>query len=501
MWLTRVLRGRLALSPDAVALVDEGGELTWREFAARVAARRAFLEGATDRLDRVAYLAHGRKEHFELLFACAGAGRTFVPMNPSLTAPELAHQLALVEPAVLVAEPDLVGFATGAVGDAPVAVVPLDDARSDTGAGDGAASDPLTDDEAAVVFFTSATTGRSKGVEVAERSLMANALAWALDVLPAHGPARFLSACPLFHGSSVIALDYLVAGRPVHVLPRFAPRPFSAAVRKWGITQTFLVPTMVELLLRTPHLDTTQFESLELIGHGAAPMPPELARRCREALGVELHSVYGITEGGGPAIGGPLPRAAEAPAAGATPIGVPMSGVRARVVAEDGRPAAVGEPGELRLRWPGLMTGYWRDPGATAAAVDDDGWLRTQDVVLVDGSGLHWILDRRTDLILRGGQNVYPAEVESVLRGLPGVAEAAVVGAASQLWGQTPVAFVTLEPGADVTPAQITQWCASRLASYKLPSEIVVVEQIPVSPSGKVLRRELRARVEHQRHR
>jgi acyl-CoA synthetase (AMP-forming)/AMP-acid ligase II len=493
VWLHQLLITRSALTPGATAVSDDRSALTWREFADRVDRRAAYLEATTERLDRVAYLASGRKDHFELLFACARTGRTFVPLNPHLTGYELEHQTNLVGPRVLVTESDFAEAAAAAVGDDGTVVVDVDDAVSDRTPPPYV---PLAAHEPAVIFFTSATTGVSKGVEVPERSLMANALSWALDVAPHYGPARFLSACPLFHGSSVIALDYLAAGYPVHVLPRFTPRGFLAAVAERDITQTFLVPTMVDLLLRLPVRDLEGLRTLEVIGHGAAPMPPELARRCRAELGVALHNVYGITEGGGPVIVAPTPADRPVPVAGATPIGLPMTGVEAKIVGESGSPVGPGEPGELYLRSAGSMTGYWHDPESSAAAFEGD-WLRTRDIAVTDESGMYWILDRRTDLILRGGQNVYPAEVEQVLRQLDDVVEAAVVGVPSPTWGQTPVAFVHLTPGSAATPASITRWCSGRLASYKLPTQIRIVDRIPVSPSGKVLRRELRSVLEN----
>jgi acyl-CoA synthetase (AMP-forming)/AMP-acid ligase II len=248
---------------------------------------------------------------------------------------------------------------------------------------------------------------------------------------------------------------------------------------------------MITLLMKVSQLDRSETESLVLLAHGAAPMPSKLAEEARDRLGVDLFSVYGITEGGGPAIVGTLPPSLIGPFPGATYLGFPLKGMIARVLDDEGRPAPPGHAGEIALRGDGLMTQYWHDPGATTQSIVD-GWLRTHDVGVQDDEGVYWILDRRTDLIIRGGQNVYPAEVEAVVRTAPGVRDAAVVAAPSTIWGQTPVAYVVPTEQGSTSEADIVGWCAGRLASYKTPTQVIFIPELPVGPSGKVLRRALR---------
>lgn len=495
-WLSDNLADHVKARPDALALADERVELSWLALDDLVGRLSIEICRRSKRLDRVAFLSGNRAEHLALIYACGRTGRTFVPLNPTLTSFELEHQLALVGPSIVFCERDTAELVRGLTGAKDIAFDIDELPSAPVEPGTLPTETPLSAAEPAVVFFTSATTGRSKGVEVPQRSLEANSRCWRAAVIDRYGHGRFLNACPLFHGSSVIALDYLSAGSPVFVLSKFTPRGWLRAVTEWQISQTFLVPTMLSMLLKLPDLAEHSPFGLELIGHGAAPISNALARQAADVFGAALFSVYGITEGGGPSIVGQTDPELTPPRPGATFLGKPVTGMATRIIDANGDPVPSGEPGEILLRGDGVMTGYWSDPAATEQVLQG-GWLNTQDVGLTDELGNYWALDRRTDLILRGGQNVYPAEIELVLRAMDGVAEAAAVGVHSELWGQTPVAFVVPRPGSELTEAAVLQWCAQRLASYKRPSRVEFVTDIPLSPSGKVLRRELRARIEH----
>jgi acyl-CoA synthetase (AMP-forming)/AMP-acid ligase II len=254
---------------------------------------------------------------------------------------------------------------------------------------------------------------------------------------------------------------------------------------------------MVKLLLAAHGLPETDLSRLELILHAAAPMPAALAEQARRVLGVRLQTIYGITEGGGPAISlRPDDKPGEPPMPGATCIGLPMLGAGVQIRRDDGTPVAAGEVGEIHLAGDGLMLGYWRNDPATAEVLRD-GWLNTKDFGCYDKAGYIWVVDRRTDLILRGGQNVYPAELEHVLRASPRVADVAVVPAPSEIWGQTPVAFVQPTVEGELDETELVRLCLSRLASYKRPSRFVIIDQLPRSATGKVLRPQLRERAAH----
>jgi acyl-CoA synthetase (AMP-forming)/AMP-acid ligase II len=494
MWLTHIIERNWTRSPERIALRDLRRDVTWAVLERDVAALAAVLHEHVPPGGRVAVLSGNRIEVLETYLACARAGVIAAPINPALTDTEITVILDSLRPSIVVAEaagrerlyaghPELPVLAIEDVPDLPAAAEPH---RPPAG---------LTTPVA--ILHTSATTGLPKGVVVDERSLQLNAMSWLADV-GAGDTTVFLNACPLFHGSMVIALDYLAAGGTVCVMDRFTPHACVSAIERWQIDQAFLVPSMVQLLLESRALDDADMSTLRLLLHGAAPMPAALADAATARLGVRLQTIYGITEGGGPTISlRPDDKPGNPPVPGATCAGRPMLGTQARIVGPTGASLPRGEIGEIHLAGDGLMQGYWQNPAATAEVLSD-GWLNTRDLGCLDEDGYIWIVDRRNDLILRGGQNVYPAEIEHVLRRSPQVADVAVVPAPSAAWGQTPVAFVQpVEPGA-VSESELLRLCVEHLASYKRPSRFVLVDKIPRNPAGKVLRAPLRQQAERE---
>ena len=499
MWLPHLLQRNSSRDPHALALRDPRRDVSWEEFARDVAALSAVLARRVPATGRVLVLSANRVEMLETYFACAAAGVVAVPVNPGLADPEIAYIEAAVQPCLAVADaagrerlggrPELPVLPIEEIGGLPDAA-----GLPDT-AGEPDRASAIT--APAAILHTSATTGRPKGVVVDQRSFQLNALSWLADVGVPPGTA-FLNPCPLFHGSMVIALDYLAAGATVCVLDRFTPTGCLSALESWRIGHTFLVPSMVRMLLESRALAGTDLGALRLVLHGAAPMPADLALAARTQLGAALQTIFGITEGGGPVLSlQPTDKPGDPPVPGAVCVGLPMLGTQARVLAEHGAPAGIDEIGEIHLRGDGLMQGYWRDPEATAGALRD-GWLNTRDLGCVGQDGHLWVVDRRNDLILRGGQNVYPAEIEHVLRGCREVADVAVVPAPSMAWGQTPVAFVEAQPGATVVEDELIELCVTQLASYKRPSRFVLIDRIPRNPAGKILRAGLRRQVAQQ---
>ncbi|MEY9931303.1 acyl-CoA synthetase (AMP-forming)/AMP-acid ligase II [Catenulispora sp. GP43] len=499
MWLTDVLDRNRLRHPDGIALRDRRREVTWAELHTEVGAFAGELARAVPAGSRVVVLSGNRLEMIETYLACAAAGVIAVPANPALTAPELAGILEGVEPALAVADEagrDRLAREHPGLKTMPIELVPQMAAAQGRSA-QPADSPPRPGSLTAsfAIMHTSATTGRPKGVVVDQRSVQLKALSWLAEV---HcGPDTvFLDACPLFHGSVVNALAYLGAGATLCVLDEFTPQACLSALERWRVQHVLLVPSMVRLLLEARALATTDLSALDLVVHAAAPMPAELAERAAAALGAGLMAVYGITEGGGPSLAlEPAERPGPAPVPGAACVGLPMLGVSARIARDDGSQAEAGEIGELWLGGDGLMLRYWRDPRATAEVVQD-GWLRTRDLGCRDAAGLIWLVDRRNDLILRGGQNVYPAEIEAVLRDSPQVADAAVVPVPSAVWGQAPFAFVQPSAPGAFDEAALLALCVARLASYKRPVRFVAVDSIARSPAGKILRGRLREQAE-----
>ncbi|MCT2589313.1 AMP-binding protein [Streptomyces sp. N2-109] len=511
MWLTHVLRRGLDHDPDALALRDSRRDVSWRQLDRDVRALASLLRRDATAGSRVLVLSGNRVEVLETYIACAAAGLVAVPVNPALTDPELTRIVDSVEPSAAMADdaglarvsalyPDLPRTDLGSVAELAssaedAAQDAAQEAARSAASGDGEHwGGSLT--EPVMILHTSATTGRAKGVVVDQRSLQANALSWLADVRPEPG-TPFLNAGPLFHGSVVIALDHLAAAGTVCVLDRFTPQGALAALEKWKIEHAFLVPSMVRLVLEAKSLATTDVSALRLLLHGAAPMPEALAREARDKLGAELQTIFGITEGGGPVLTlRPNTVVGEPPVPGAVCIGVPMLGAGLRITDRQGNDVAEGAIGELHVAGDGLMQGYWKNTEA-AAEVLRDGWLNTHDLGCFDTYGRVWVVDRRNDLILRGGQNVYPAEIEHVLRQSPHVADVVVVPLASELWGQTPVAFVQPVSPEQFDEAELLGLCVAELAAYKRPSHFLPLDVVPRNPSGKALRAPLRDRA-HQ---
>jgi acyl-CoA synthetase (AMP-forming)/AMP-acid ligase II len=495
MWLSHVLRRNAGRIPHQFALRDVRRAITWHDLAGEVAALASALASAVPPGGRVAVVSGNRVELLEAYFACTVAKVIAVPVNPQLTDAEIEYVISSTEPGAALADQQARERLARAWPRLPLLAIEETSSLPRVADPTSRLADCAALTAPAAILHTSATTGRPKGVVVDQRSFQLNATSWLADVGVPAGTV-FLNACPLFHGSMVIALDYLAAGATVCVLDRFTPPACLSAMQSWRVSHAFLVPAMVRLLLQTRALGSTDLSALQLLLHGAAPMPPDLAERARAELGAELQTIFGITEGGGPVISlRPVDKPADPPVPGAVCAGVPMLGTDVRVRAADGGQAATGEIGEIELAGDGVMQGYWRNPAATAEVLAD-GWLNTRDLGCVGADGYLWSVDRRNDLILRGGQNVYPAEIEQVLRGSPSVADAAVVPAPSPAWGQTPVAFVAPAPGGAIDEGQLIGLCVKQLASYKRPSRFVVLDEIPRNPAGKILRATLRAQAE-----
>jgi len=487
MWLADVLLRNRIRYPDGVALRDIRREVTWSALHREVSALAAELSSRVSPGGRVLLLSGNRVEMLEAYLGCAAAGVIAAPVNPALTAPEVADIIAALTPALVLADP--AGRARLLAEHPGLAVLAIEDIPALPPGVAPPGADQLTAPVA--VMQTSATTGRPKGVAVDQRGLQVKALSFLGEVSCGPGTV-FLDACPLFHGSVVQALNYLAAASTVCMLDGFTPRACLTALRDWRVKHMLAVPSMIALMLRSADLKTAEFPELDLIMHGAAPMPADLADAARAAFSADLMTVFGITEGGGPTLAlRPGDRPAGPPVPGAACVGLPMLGVSCRITRDDGTAADAGEIGEIWVAGDGLMQGYWQDPEATAEVMRD-GWLNTRDLGCADAHGYVWVVDRRNDLILRGGQNVYPAEIEETLRQAPWVADVAVVPATSTTWGQTPVAFVLpATPGA-YAESDLLELCVTRLASYKRPSRFVAVERMPRSVAGKLLRSRLR---------
>jgi len=298
-----------------------------------------------------------------------------------------------------------------------------------------------------------------------------------------------LHAAPITHGSGAFFLPHLVKGARSVIVPRFTPAAFLAAARRHRATATFMVPTMIAMLLEEP-ATASAGPALERLCYGGAPIAPTVLQRGIDQLGPVFAQLYGQAEA-------PLAITCLQPAEH-TPdrlgsAGKPYTFVEVQVRDEAGRVLAAGQPGEVMTRGPHTMTRYWRRPEATAQTIEPDGWLHTGDIGRWDEAGYLYLLDRRHDVIISGGFNVYPREVEDTLLSHPAVAGAAVVGLPDDKWGERVAAAVVTRSAAD--PAELVDFCAGRLAGFKRPRVVEIWPDLPASPVGKSLRREVRDRM------
>jgi O-succinylbenzoic acid--CoA ligase len=471
------LAWRAQTTPDRLALV-------WRDRVWSFASLAAAADEAARRLaglgvqmgDRVAVVMANRPEFVQLVHAVSRLGAILVPLNVRLTGSELRTLLDDAEPRVVVVDRATCSLLDGWSGT----VVEID--REWSSLRPTTVEPRRAIDLAAVhtLVYTSGTTSRPKGVLLTYGNHWWSALGSQLNI-GAVPEDRWLLCLPLFHvGGLSILFRSVIGGFAVELHERFDPASVNRAIEE-GTTLLSVVGTMLwRMLEERGERPYPRHLRAVLLGGGPAPRP---LLEHAAALGVPVLQTYGLTETASQL-------ATLAPEDALRKLGSagrPLYPNELRVVREDGSPAGPGEPGEITVRGPVVTPGYWRRPDLTARALRD-GWLWTGDLGYLDEDGYLTVLDRRDDLIVTGGENVYPAEVEAVLLAHPAVAEAAVVGIPDVEWGQRVVAAVVLRPGATVRAADLASWCRERLAGYKVPRAFRFVSELPRTESGKVQR-------------
>lgn len=362
---------------------------------------------------------------------------------------------------------------------------------------------PRAPDDLCGLHYSSGTTGHPKGAQRTHRNWVASVVNMTHDVLggPPGPDDCYVHAGPITHTSGLFILPFLVAGARQLVLPSWDPATFLEAVGQGGATHTALVPTMVARLL-SAGATRADLAGLKMLGYAGAPMPPEQMRRAHDELTPHLVQYYGLVEAIPPVT--VLDAADHARGLAHEPelltsAGRPALGVELAIVDEDGRPVAAGEVGEVVTRGDHVMAGYYNAEARTdLSKAVVDGWLHTGDLGRLSADGHLWLVDRLGDMIISGGYNIYPREVEEVIAEAPGVDEVAVIGIADADWGQRVVALVTARPCADVSTEEVRDFCASRLAAYKKPKEVLVVAQFPLNSTGKIAKKVLRAQLEEE---
>jgi long-chain acyl-CoA synthetase len=485
-----------ARAPDAPALRERESVVSYGELAAAVASAAADLAAAGVRAgDRVLVVGENCAALPVLLFAAARLDAWTVIVNARLSPREIDAIRDHCEPRVAIytahVSAEAAAHAARHGGARPWPLARLGELLR--GPCNAACSpQPASDDPAqqvAALVYTTGTTGNPKGVMLTHRNLLF--IAKVSGGLRRLGPGdRVYGVLPIAHvyGLASVCLATLFAGACLHLESRYSPQAMLRALTQDGVTVAQGVPTMYARLVELIESQGQRFSAprLRFLYAGGAPLAPSLKAAAERVFGIPLHNGYGLTESA-PTV---TQTRLDAPR-GDTSVGTALPGVELRIVDAAGRDVAAGEPGELRVRGPNVMRGYYRDPAATAAAVDAEGWLRTGDLALQDADGALFIVGRIKELIIRSGFNVYPAEIESVLNAHPAVLHSAVVGRAVPD-NEEIVAFVELAPGKTATPDELAQFAAAQLSPYKRPAEIVIMPGLPASPTGKILKASLR---------
>ncbi|MBU6335489.1 MAG: AMP-binding protein [Chloroflexi bacterium] len=491
-------------SPEQLAIIDTGHDpelrLTYRAWNRRVNRLARWLRASAGVVagDRVAILAHDGIEHLDVFHACAKLGAIHLPLNWRLHTRELAGIVRATTPRVLVsgerfapAAAELAGDAvlvhlgtTGAAGSTSYADVlaQTDDAPIDAGT--------LDPEAIACLLFTGGTTGAPRGACISHRQICWNVLNTVIHDV--RHDDIYLNVFPLFHTGGLFTYlsSQVVLGNTTVLVRQFDPARVLGLIARERVTIFAAVPTMYQALADAPAWADADLGSLRFCTSGGAPLPVALIGRYSREKGVRFKQGFGMTEYGP----GLFALPAEDALRKAGSIGRPNFFVDVRVVDADNQPLGPNQPGELVLRGPSGCSGYWNDPAATAAAFDADGWFHTGDIVEYDDSWYFYVRDRKKDMFISGGENVYPAEVEQALYRHPAVRQCAVIGVPDARWGEAGLACVVLHPGMPVAPDALREWLRGQLAGYKVPRAVVMLDALPLSGAGKILKRELRER-------
>jgi fatty-acyl-CoA synthase len=480
------LRDRAQITPGRIAIDCEGRLVTYRELDQRSdrLAATLLVSGAVSG-DRVATLTRNSVEHVEAFFACAKAGLILAPLSWRLAAPEIAYQLDDAGPAVFLVEPEYDGLADDALAQA--STHPLRRALGEVDHQAVARTAEVAADDGLLLVYTSGTTGKPKGALLTHANCFWTNLSFDLATGVA-GDDVVLQVLPQFHcgGWNVQPLLAWWKGATVVLERSFDAARGLALIEEKRVTTMMGVPAVYQFMAQDPAFAQTNFSSLRRAVVGGASMPESLLATWLER-GVTIVQGYGLTEA--------APNVLCLPAEDAVRrsgwAGRPYPYVDAALRDDDSGELLEGPAvGELVVRGPNVFAGYWRNPEATEEAFAD-GWLRTGDVAERDDEGMYRICGRLKDMYISGGENVYPAEVESVLQLHPAVADAAVVGVADESWGEAGVAFVVLEPGLTASAQELREHCQRLLASFKVPREVRFVDTLPRSAMDKVLKSEL----------
>lgn len=510
MYVGDYLGRRAIYSPDKVAIIDYGKQPPWRltyrqmnERANRFANWLRNVAGIK-KGDRVAILARDGVEHLDCFFACSKLGAIHTALNWRLHWRELVEIIRETTPTVLIYSDDFRGNVAqlqAAIKDTEYAIryylhiegEGLEGSLHFETTLQSSPADPVTcesveAEDIVALIFTGGTTGFPKAAQVSHRMIAWNTLNTVIHDLT-HNDV-YLNVFPMFHtgGLFVYTLPQIILGGTTILIRQFDPALVLKLIEQEKVTVFAAVPTMYQMMTQAPNWEEADLSSLRFCTSGGAPLPVPLIEKYTREKGIRFKQGFGMTEFG-PGIFALAPEDAVRKAGS---IGRPNFFVDARIVDDENRPLGPNQIGELVLKGPSLCSGYFGDPEATAQMLDEEGWFHTGDLAYYDEDWYFYIVDRKKDMFISGGENVYPVEIEKALYEHPAVHMCAVIGVPDPKWGEVGLACVVLKPGATATEEELIAFLKERLASYKVPKRVVFMDSLPISAAGKILKRELR---------
>ena len=506
--LDSIVRRNAERFPNKAGIVCDGRTVAWRELDDRVSRlANAFAHAGLQAGDRVAVLAGNCAEYFEIYFACARSGVIAVPLNFRLTVDDMVQILSHVTPSLFIVAEDYVDTAADVASklSPPVTLwaIGAGEARRSSHASyeETVMSSPATlpahrgnENDTLAVFYTSGTTGLPKGAMVSHLNLEMNGYN---QIIADQSRADDINlvATPIYHmGAVFMAITYMLLGCTQVILPRFEPKAWLTTLENSHATVSLLIPTMINAVLNEPTVASHDLHRLRLIFYGGGPMPPAVLKRAMETFGCGFTQGYGLTEtleasflvAEDHRLDADETTTRRLASAGREAIGADI-----RIVDDTGTEVPTNEVGEILIRSRSVISGYWDNPEETERTIRD-GWFYTGDLGYLDEERYLFLVDRKKDMVVSGGVNIYTKEIEAVLYQHPDVLEAAVIGLPDEEWGEIVTAVIAPKPDRSLAVDTITAHCADRLAGFKKPKRVEFLTELPKNPSGKILKRDLR---------
>jgi len=503
MYIGDYLARRELYSPDRLAFIDAGKSPEWR-LTFREANRRAnklanwLKSKGIGKGDRVAILAKDGYEHLDLFFACSKIGAVHTALNWRSHWRELLEVFHYTNPKILIFSDDFKEGVSNLITNYQLPILHLDgdglpsslyfESTLQSASDSAVTCEDLEAEDTAALIFTGGTTGLPKAAQVSHRMIAWNTLNTVIHDVT-HNDV-YLNVFPMFHtgGLFVYTLPQVIFGGTTILIRAFDPAQVLTLLEREKVTIFAAVPTMYQMLTTAPNWESADLSALRFCTSGGAPLPVPLVEKYTQEKGIRFKQGFGMTEFG-PGIFALAPEDAIRKAGS---IGRPNFFVDAKIVDEQNQFLGPNEAGELILKGPSYSSGYFNNPEATQAAVDERGYFHTGDVARYDEEGYFYIVDRKKDMFISGGENVYPAEIERTLYQHPSVHMCAVIGLTDQKWGEVGKACVVLKPNQSVTEDELLKFMTERLAKYKVPKSVSFMDALPISAAGKILKRELR---------